>query len=95
LRPTPCATLTVHGSAGLEVTYLIGGAKPFATAAYTALPRPGMVVGDQVATDGVLAWWLGMAFAHLQYTHYTPPRGPWLMRQLGQPLHPRLFTPAR
>jgi transcriptional regulator with XRE-family HTH domain len=27
-----------------------------------------MVMGDQVATDGVLTWRLGIAFAHLQYT---------------------------
>lgn len=43
---------------------------------YRALSRPGVVVGDQVATDGVFAARLGFAFAHVQYTGYDPPLGP-------------------
>lgn len=84
--------LPVQDRAGLRVSYLTAARKPFATTRYAGLPGPGIVVGDQVATDGVLAWRLGMGFAHLQYTHYTPPRGPRLMRQLGRPLKTRLFT---
>jgi hypothetical protein len=54
-------------------------------------PDREFVVGDQVATDGVLAWRLGYAFVH-----YTPdirrvPLGPRLMRQVGRPILPLLF----
>jgi hypothetical protein len=53
--------------------------------------RPGVVIGDQVATDGVPAWSLGYTF--LRYTPKLPavPLGPRLMRQLGRPLEPFLF----
>ena len=40
---------------GARVTYLASAGKPLRTAPYRALPRPGAVIGDQVATDGLLA----------------------------------------
>jgi predicted HAD superfamily phosphohydrolase YqeG len=75
----------------LHVTYRAKAGKPLRTAAYRHLPRPGVVIGDQVATDGVLAWRLGYTF--LRYTPTLPavPLGPRLMRQLGRPLQPLLF----
>jgi predicted HAD superfamily phosphohydrolase YqeG len=76
--------------AGAEVFYLSDALKPFRTGRYRGLPRPAVLVGDQTATDGVLAWRLGFAFAQV-----TPPAsiplGPRLMNLLGRPLAPLLF----
>lgn len=73
--------------------YLASAGKPLRTRLYRELPRPGVVLGDQVATDGLLAWRLGFAFLH-----YRPdgplPLGPTLMRLVGKPLEPLLFTAA-
>jgi len=77
-----------HGTA--RVFYVHGARKPFVTRVYQDLPKPGMLVGDQVATDGLLAWRLGWAFAHVEHPA-GPPRGPRLMKQLGRPLAPWLF----
>ena len=76
------------------VGYLASARKPLRLAAYRDLPRPGVVVGDQVATDGVLAWRLGYVFVH-----YTPdlsgvPLGPRIMGQVGRPIRPLLFGNA-
>jgi len=74
----------------LDVFYVASAGKPFRARSYRDLPRPGAVVGDQVATDGVLAWRLGYSFLH-----YCPwfriPLGPRLMRLAGLPLRPLLF----
>ena len=81
-------------AAWATVGYLASARKPLRLAAYRDLPRPGVVVGDQVATDGVLAWRLGYAFVH--YTPQLPgvPLGPRLMRQVGRPIRPLLFRNA-
>jgi predicted HAD superfamily phosphohydrolase YqeG len=75
---------------GLQVSYLALAGKPLRTAPYRALPTPGIVIGDQIATDGVLAWRLGYTFLH-----YTPstdiPLGPRIMRGLGRPARRVLF----
>ena len=52
----------VPSGAGLRVVYLASAGKPLRTAAYRRFPRPGVVIGDQVATDGILARRLGYAF---------------------------------
>jgi len=65
--------------AGIRVMYLSYARKPFRTAPYRTLPRPGVVIGDQATTDGILASRLGYAFLH-----YAPP-----LR--GIPLRPRLM----
>ena len=64
---------------GVQVTYLASAGKPVRTAPYRALPRPGAVIGDQVATDGLLARRLGYTFLH------------WNPRLAGVPLRPRLM----
>ncbi len=46
----------------MRVVYLASAGKPLRTTPYRGFPRPGMVIGDQVATDGVLARRLGYAF---------------------------------
>jgi predicted HAD superfamily phosphohydrolase YqeG len=74
--------------------YLAGAAKPLRTAPYLDLPRPGVVVGDQVATDGLLAWRLGYSFLHYRPPRGSVPAGPRIMNLLGRPLRPVLFTRA-
>jgi len=73
-----------------NVRYLAFACKPLRTAPYRDLPRPGVVIGDQVATDGVLAWRLGYSFIHY-YPSYRVPFGSNLMRYLGYPVRPILF----
>ncbi len=55
----------VPSPAGVRVVYLASAAKPLRTTAYHGFPRPGVVIGDQVATDGILARRLGYAFIQL------------------------------
>jgi predicted HAD superfamily phosphohydrolase YqeG len=88
-RPT-----TLPTAAWATVGYLASARKPLRVAAYQNLPRPGVVIGDQVATDGILAWRLGYTFVH--YTPQLPgvPLGPRLMRQVGRPIRPLLFRNA-
>ena len=50
-----------------------------------------MVVGDQLATDGVLAWRLGFAFAYVRHPETRHPWGPAVLRQLSRPLRRLLF----
>lgn len=69
---------------GVRVTYLASAGKPLRTAPYRGLPRPGAVIGDQVATDGLLAHRLGYTFLHWSPRLAGVPLGPRLMRQLGR-----------
>jgi predicted HAD superfamily phosphohydrolase YqeG len=71
--------------------YVCKARKPFGLARYRSLPRPGGVIGDQVATDGVLALRLGFVFLHYCPVLERVPLGPRLMRGLGKPLRPLLF----
>jgi hypothetical protein len=71
--------------------YFTAARKPLLVGPYRELPRPGLLVGDQVATDGMLAWRLGYAFAHVRQSGLRVPIGTRLMRLLGSPLHPLLF----
>jgi predicted HAD superfamily phosphohydrolase YqeG len=74
-----------------RVTYVASARKPLRVAAYRDLPHPGVVIGDQVATDGVLAWRLGYTFVHYAPQLPSVPLGPRLMRQVGRPIRPLLF----
>jgi predicted HAD superfamily phosphohydrolase YqeG len=76
---------------GIQVSYLALARKPLRTTPYRDLPTPGVVIGDQIATDGILAWRLGYTF--LRYTPDTGhiPLGPRVMGGLGQPLRKLLF----
>ena len=40
---------------GIRVTYLASAYKPFRVDLYRDLPKPGVLIGDQVLTDGLLA----------------------------------------
>lgn len=76
---------------GLQVRYLALARKPLRTRPYRDLPTPGIVIGDQIATDGVLAWRLGYTFLRYMPDTYTIPLGPRVMGGLGRPLLKLLF----
>jgi len=77
---------------GVTTVWIAAAGKPLRTAPYREFPRPGVVIGDQVATDGVLAWRLGYAFVHYRPELDRVPAGPWLMDRLGRLIRPLLFT---
>jgi hypothetical protein len=76
---------------GTQVIYLASARKPLHTAPYLGLPRPGVVVGDQVATDGLLARRLRYAFLHFRPPLRDMPIGPMLLRGSGELIRPVLF----
>ena len=61
---------------GLQVRYLASAGKPLRTAPYHDLPRPGAVAGDQLPTDGILAYRLGFTFLHYAPELTGVPLGP-------------------
>jgi predicted HAD superfamily phosphohydrolase YqeG len=77
---------------GVQVLYLASAGKPLRTAPYQALPRPGAVVGDQVATDGLLAHRLGYTFLHWSPQLTGVPLGPRLLHFLGGLARPLFFS---
>jgi len=77
---------------GVQVLYLASAGKPLRTAPYHALPRPGAVVGDQVATDGLLAYRLGYTFLHWSPRLTGVPPGPRLLHLLGRLARPLFFS---
>ncbi|HEV2375027.1 MAG TPA: hypothetical protein VGS19_23065 [Streptosporangiaceae bacterium] len=79
-------------TAGVRVLYLASAAKPFRTSFYRGFPRPGAMVGDQVATDGILARRLGYAFVQCCPVAGRVPPGPRLLSLLGSLVRPLLFT---
>jgi predicted HAD superfamily phosphohydrolase YqeG len=81
---------SVPSHAGVRVVYLASARKPLVTAPYAGFPRPGVVIGDQVATDGLLARRLGYTFLH--YWPPAAPLGPRLLGYGGRALRPLLFT---
>ena len=80
---------------GVRVVYLASAGKPLRTAPYRGFPRPGVVIGDQVATDGILASRLGYTFVLVSLELMDIPAGPRLMRAGGRLVRPLLFTRAR
>jgi hypothetical protein len=79
---------------GIRVVYLAAAGKPLRTAPYRSFPRPGMVIGDQPATDGILARRLGYAFVLYDTRAVGVPAGPRLMGAWGRLLRPLFFTHA-
>jgi hypothetical protein len=77
---------------GVRIVWLAGAGKPLRTAAYRDFPRPGVMIGDQVATDGVLAWRLDYTFLQYRPPLDRIPAGPRAMEQLGRVIRPLLFT---
>jgi len=91
---SPRRPSAVPSGAGLRVVYLASAGKPLRTAAYQRFPRPGVVIGDQVATDGILARRLGYAFVLFDPHLPEVPTGPRLMAAAGRLVRPLLFTRA-
>jgi hypothetical protein len=58
--------------------------KPVQITPYLSFPRPGVVIGDQVLTDGLLAKRLGYAFLHYRAPLTGAPIGPQLLCRLGR-----------
>ena len=77
---------------GVRVVYLASAGKPLRIASYRGFPRPGMVIGDQIATDGILARRLGYVYVQNRPPLGRVPAGPRLMDRFGQLLRPLLFT---
>ncbi len=74
-----------------QVVYLASAGKPLQIAPYQTMPAPGVVIGDQVLTDGVLARRLGFAFLHYCPEPAGMPIGPRLLRYCGQLVLPLVF----
>lgn len=82
----------VPGGAGVRVVYLASAGKPMRIAPYQGFPRPGVVVGDQIATDGLLARRLGYTFVQYRPPPDEMPAGPRLLRQVGRLVRPVAFS---
>jgi predicted HAD superfamily phosphohydrolase YqeG len=80
---------------GVRVMYIASAGKPLRTAPYRDLPRPGAVIGDQVATDGLLAVRLGYTFLHWSPRLTGVPMRPRIMQLLGRVARPLFFTEKR
>jgi predicted HAD superfamily phosphohydrolase YqeG len=76
--------------AGVRVVYLASAGKPLRTAPYRGFPRPGAVIGDQVATDGLLARRLGYTFLRWSPRLTGVPLGPRFMHLAGRLAQPLL-----
>ena len=74
-----------------RVMYVASARKPLVTGLYRNLPRPGVVIGDQVVTDGALARRLGFTFLHYCPEVSSMPVGPRLLRNCGRLVLPLLF----
>jgi len=72
----------------IQVRYMASARKPLHTAPYRDLPRPGAVAGDQLPTDGMLAYRLGFTFLHYVPEMTGVPAGPALMHRWGELLRP-------
>lgn len=77
-------------STRVHVVYLDSARKPARTQPYLLFPQPGVVVGDQVLTDGLLARRLGYTFVHYQ-PRLSRPVGPALLNGFGHVIRPLLF----
>jgi hypothetical protein len=84
----------LSGAVAGDAFFVTAARKPLLTRPYRDLPRPAVLVGDQMATDGVLAWRLGFAFAYLRHPEPRHPGGPAVLRLLGAPLRHLLFRPG-
>jgi hypothetical protein len=87
----PTAAAGSDAPAGLRVEYVASAAKPLRLAPYRGLSRPGAVIGDQLPTDGILAYRLGYLFLHYDPPYGHVPIGPRLMHRWGQAVRPVLF----
>jgi predicted HAD superfamily phosphohydrolase YqeG len=81
----------VMPSTRVRAIYLSTAGKPLRTSQYQDFPRPGAVVGDQMATDGILARRLGYTYLECPPPDHMP-LGPRMMHGLGSLVRPLVFT---
>jgi hypothetical protein len=79
-----------EGARALRVEFVTSAAKPLRLGPYRDLPRPGAVIGDQLPTDGLLAYRLGYLFLHYDPPYERVPLGPGLMHRWGRVVRPLL-----
>lgn len=79
---------------GLAVDYRSTSLKPFRAGPFRRLPLPGVLIGDQLATDGLLAWRLGYTFIHYRPQRGRASIGVHLMRA-PRPISPAVPPPQR
>ncbi len=77
------------------VTYHARALKPFSTSPFRDFPVPGVVIGDQTATDGVLASRLNYTFLRYKVPAKEMKLGPLLMAGLGRVVRPLFLTRPR
>jgi len=79
---------------GPTIFYVSSAHKPLFIERYRGLPRPGVVAGDQLTTDGILAWRLGFDFIHYNPAARDSPPGVRVMNLTGNLLRPLFFNSA-
>lgn len=79
----------------VQVVYLSSAGKPLRIAPYQSLPEPGVVIGDQLLTDGILARRLRYAFLHYCPEPAAMPIGPRLLQYCGWLALPFMFARRR
>lgn len=79
------------GLPAARVGYRAMAAKPLRIKGFRDLPSPGLVIGDQMAADGALAWRLGFDFVYYQPARGRIPLRPRLLRLVGAGVRPLLF----
>ena len=85
----------VPAGESVQVMYLSSAGKPLRIAPYQSLPAPGVVIGDQILTDGVLARRLGYTFLHYRPEPAGMPIGPRLLQYCGWLALPFMFSRQR
>jgi len=75
----------------VRAVYLAAAGKPLRTSQYQDFPRPGAVIGDQMATDGILARRLGYTYLECPPPDHMP-LGPRMMHGLGSLVEPLVFA---
>jgi len=81
----------IPASPGIQVEFVTAARKPLRTAPYRDFPRPGVVIGDQVLTDGLLARRLGYTFLHFAPAPAAMPPGPRMLSRAGGLVRPVLW----
>ncbi len=82
-------------SSKVHVVYVASAHKPVQIRPYLGFPRPGVVIGDQVLTDGLLARRLGYAFLHYRTPLTGAPIRTQLLSALGRLARRPVFGPGR
>ena len=91
-HPSVSRVIALTNGAQRGVPRLVSrGNKPWTTRRRLGLTGDVVVVGDQILTDGVLAWRLGAAFVHLVIDDSAEPPDQSRLRRRGKWLAPLLF----